>query len=144
MIEAHSEEIEVLQSIFPEEFELISDSPSEPSFKLHLSPSDEEKHVAITLICSLPSLYPDETLPLMSIEIEKGLSHTHVDELMTIATEVATTNLGMPVIFAVAEAIKEWLVDNNVEGQDGSMYAGRFYELVSFHYLFIIVTPIEY
>jgi hypothetical protein len=29
----------------------------------------------------------------------------------------------MPSVFAVAESLREWLVDNNVPGQDGSMYA---------------------
>lgn len=29
----------------------------------------------------------------------------------------------MPCIFVIAEAVKEWLQDNNVAGQDGSMYA---------------------
>lgn len=29
----------------------------------------------------------------------------------------------MPSIYTIAEAIRSWLVDNNVPGQDGSMYA---------------------
>lgn len=29
----------------------------------------------------------------------------------------------MPSIYIIAEAIRAWLQDNNVQGQDGSMYA---------------------
>ena len=42
---------------------------------------------------------------------------------MTLGNEKLAENLGMPSIFATAEAIREWLVENNIEGQDGSMYA---------------------
>ena len=34
------------------------------------------------------------------------------------------SNTGMPAIFAVCEAVREWLADNNVKGlDDASMYA---------------------
>ena len=43
MNQEQQDEIEVLSSIFPDEFELISSSPY--SFKIHLIPSDgKEKH----------------------------------------------------------------------------------------------------
>lgn len=42
-----------------------------------------------------------------------------------VADRVALENLGAPSVFAVAEAVKEWLVDNNIAGQDGSMYSGK-------------------
>jgi hypothetical protein len=29
----------------------------------------------------------------------------------------------MPCIYAIAEAVRSWLQDNNIAGQDGSMYA---------------------
>jgi hypothetical protein len=38
----------------------------------------------------------------------------------------------MPCAFVVAEAVKEWLVENNTEGQDGSMYSGMCYGCVWF------------
>lgn len=123
MCDEHAEEIEVLTSIYPEEFELISESPA-PSFKIHLAPPDvDEVFVAVSLVCELPTTYPDEIAPILSIKIEKGLGDVHADELKALADEIATENIGMPSIFTVAEAVKEWLIDNNVAGQDGSMYS---------------------
>jgi len=41
-----------------------------------------------------------------------------------VAVAEAEANLGMPAVFSVCEAVREWLVENNVKGQDdGSMYA---------------------
>ena len=57
------------------------------------------------------------------IEVQKGLGKKHADELRAIALENAESNIGGPSIFVIAEAIKDWLMDNNNAGQDGSMYA---------------------
>ena len=72
----------------------------------------------------MPPTYPSDTIPIISIQIEKGLSANQSDELKELADRVAQENIGAPSIFAVAEAVKEWLVDNNIAGQDGSMYSG--------------------
>jgi hypothetical protein len=41
-----------------------------------------------------------------------------------LANNEAEANSGMPVIFAVCEAVRSWLADNNVKGlDDASMYA---------------------
>ena len=55
----------------------------------------------------------------------KGLGSSQVDELMEIIGGVLQENIGTPSIFTTAEAVREWLVDNNTPGQDGSMYAGE-------------------
>ena len=77
--------------------------------------------VCIRLVCQYPENYP-EVIPILSIEAVKGLSDGQIRELKSLADQTATENLGMPSIFTIAEALKEWLLDNNVEGQDGSMY----------------------
>lgn len=69
-----------------------------------------------------PAEYPS-VIPLVGIEVEKGLGKKHADELRVIATDHAENNVGGPSIFVIAEAIKDWLMDNNNPGQDGSMYA---------------------
>jgi hypothetical protein len=43
--------------------------------------------------------------------------------LKALALTQAENNIGMAMIFTIAEAIKDWLTDNNTPGQDGSMYA---------------------
>ena len=78
--------------------------------------------VAVALHVEFPTDYPS-VVPIVSIEVEKGLGKKHADELRAIALENAESNVGGPSIFGIAEAIKDWLMDNNNSGQDGSMYA---------------------
>ena len=76
----------------------------------------------MALIIEFPPDYPS-VVPTVEIEVEKGLGKKHADELRLIALENAESNVGCPSIFGIAEAIKDWLMDNNNPGQDGSMYA---------------------
>ena len=124
MNEEQQEEIEALEAIYPDEFTLIDSSP--PGYKIHLVPDpnsdDCDNHVGISLMVKIPLDYPNE-IPSFEIEIEKGLGKKQCDEIMDVARNIATENIGIASTFAVAEAVREWLVDNNVAGQDGSMYA---------------------
>ena len=129
--DAHAEEMEVLTAIYPDEFEYISDG-DRPVFKLHLKPSDDA-YIEIYMLSELPDSYPDEEPPIISIKIKKGLSAIHADELKVIADAIASENIGMPSIFSIAEALKEWLIDNNVAGQDGSMYSGEVFDDILYH-----------
>ena len=80
--------------------------------------------VSAALICEMPSDYPSSCAPIINLEVIKGLSLDRGDELKAVAVKVAEDNVGLPSVFTIAEAIKEWLVDNNIPGQDGSMYSG--------------------
>ncbi len=54
----------------------------------------------------------------------QGLSDDNKKELLAIANAEAESNQGMPAIFAVCEAVRAWLADNNVKGlDDASMHA---------------------
>ena len=89
--------------------------------------ADEEEtanHVMVNLVETIPTNYPEESLPALDIEIIKGLSEDNKNELLVLANNEAESNTGMPAIFAVCEAVREWLADNNVKGlDDASMYA---------------------
>lgn len=123
--EQQLEELEVLTSIYPEECTVISgDAPR--GLKILLVPhpgGPEENHVEISLLVTMPSEYPGSQPPILAIQIEKGLSRKHADELKVIGERAAASDIGMPTIFLVCEALKEWLCDNNAPGQDGSMYS---------------------
>jgi hypothetical protein len=129
LTEDQSDEVEALESIYPDEFELDLTSDSKlPKYRLKLVPDasapEEENHVGATLICTIPSDYPSgDGLPAFEVEPFKGLGKKQCEEIIKIAEESALENQGMASIFTVAEAVREWLVDNNVAGQDGSMYA---------------------
>jgi hypothetical protein len=147
------EEMEVLSSMYPDEFSPVSGKLT--GFKIRLFPnSGDVDHgmpiyltyilrqifrvlhetvvslccvVAVNLVCTLPSEYPVSVSPIFNIEIIKGLSEIHVDELKSVADRIAQENVGSCCVFAVTEAIKEWLIDNNTSGLDGSMYSGKFF-----------------
>jgi hypothetical protein len=124
-VEEQLEEIEALESIFPDCFTLVSNS-SPMEYKIRIMPNsdgDGDNHVIASLVCKIPAEYPDGSIPELSIEPEKGLTKAQVDDLTNVAVSTATENMGSPSIFIVAEAVKDWLVANNIAGQDGSMYA---------------------
>lgn len=122
-IEQQAEEIEVLTSIFLDQFQLISSEPN--TCKIHLFPNADgaDNHVEVYLCVTMNETYPTSTIPDIKIELIKGLSSSQQDELTSVAINAAEENLGFPSVFTVAEMIKEWLLDNNMPGQDGSMYS---------------------
>ena len=119
-------EQEALAAIFDDALEVVS---GEQPFKWAVSiwpeqHSPDENHVGIKLISSIPLDYPEMSLPEFDIEMLKGLTNEHKGELLQMAKEEAEANMGMPVVFAVCEKLREWLADNNVKGMDDiSMYA---------------------
>ncbi|KAL7555797.1 hypothetical protein ACA910_002263 [Epithemia clementina (nom. ined.)] len=98
----------------------------------HASDDDEElqslNHVSIQLHIRLPPHYPgedDADLPKLQVRILKGLAQDpHGVELQALAEEEASANRGLPSIYAVAEKLREWLVEHNRPGlDDTSAYA---------------------
>lgn len=121
-MDAQCEELEVLLSIYPDKYELLTSEPLK-KVKINLKPQENESFVEIDFIAELPINYPLETIPLIDIVCIKGLSKKHCDELKTLSENIAQENIGMPSIFTICEGLKDWLLDNNHPGQDGSMYS---------------------
>lgn len=71
----------------------------------------------------MPQGYPAERPLLLTCESIKGLSDSHLEELASAGRKAADESAGMPCIFTVAEAVREWLQANNLQGLDGSMYS---------------------
>ena len=136
MSEQHREEqemeAEALEAIFDTAFEIrSSEQPFAWAVKLmpvdcggDLNEEEKSNHVMIKLIARIPLEYPEETLPQFDLEILKGLSEDNKKEILQLANQEAEANAGMPSIFAVCEAVRSWLEDNNVKGlDDASMHA---------------------
>jgi len=119
-----ADELEALCAIYPDEFETVSTEPL--VLKVHLTPfsgdNTQENHVGVTLVCEIPEAYP-EVVPILCIEVDKGLGKKHKEELTELVNTRAQDNMGMPMVYVLAELVREWLIDNNIPGQDGSMYA---------------------
>lgn len=132
-LEEQEMEAEALAAIFDTAFEIRS-SVQPFVWAVKLVPvdcgdgdTDEEEaknHIMVKLVAHIPLDYPEGTLPRLDLEILKGLSQDNKDELLRLANDEAEANAGMPAIFAVCEAVRSWLADNNVKGlDDASMHA---------------------
>ena len=123
-LEERADEIEVLQSIYADEFEWTLE-PTE--FKILLAPPSEGEdaegvHVTASLLVTHPEEYPSAVCPQFIVSRIKGLSSKQCEEMLELANQTSEEGLGGPTVFSVCEALKEWLADNNVPGQDDSMY----------------------
>ena len=128
-------EAEALEAIFDTHFSILSPSSSDnttsqwtvaiyPETASDESELEELNHVACRLRVTLPADYPESSVPELKVELVKGLAEEHQSVLLQMAQEEAQANLGVPSIFAVAERLREWLVENNVKGLDDvSMHA---------------------
>jgi hypothetical protein len=132
LCEEQEMEAEALAAIFDDCLEIISSTqPFEWAVDLYpeqLATDEEDEdapqnHVGVKVVAKIPLTYPDESLPEFSIKVLKGLTEEHEQELMELANEEAENNRGMPVMYAVCERLREWLLENNEKGMDDrSMY----------------------
>eukprot|EP00560_Eucampia_antarctica_P001569 CAMPEP_0197831548 /NCGR_PEP_ID=MMETSP1437-20131217/10754_1 /TAXON_ID=49252 ORGANISM="Eucampia antarctica, Strain CCMP1452" /NCGR_SAMPLE_ID=MMETSP1437 /ASSEMBLY_ACC=CAM_ASM_001096 /LENGTH=299 /DNA_ID=CAMNT_0043434505 /DNA_START=179 /DNA_END=1075 /DNA_ORIENTATION=+ len=130
-MEEQEMEAEALEAIFDTSFEVISSiQPFEWSLKvvpIDCGDDEEEEnaqnHVAVKLMATIPKDYP-ESLPQLDIIVLKGLAEEQRQTVLRIANDESKSNEGMPAIYAICEAVRTWLGDNNVKGlDDGSMHA---------------------
>jgi len=121
-------ELEALESIFMEDYRLVeAEMPRKVGVKLVPVPGEDalgsaENAVAIEVLFTLPEKYP-EVLPEMEVHPLKGLTEKSCEHLLELAKEESEANAGMPMIFTVAERLKDWLVENNRDHTDQSMHA---------------------
>jgi hypothetical protein len=113
--------VEALEAIYPEEFSL-SLTGDVPVYTIKLVPDPsaepEENHVSVALVCLIPASYPDaDTLPVLTIEVLKGLSKRQADEIKEAADACAAENVGMASIFTVAECVREVRAPRNLVPQ---------------------------
>lgn len=123
-------EAQALEAIFDYNFKIIDsniwsiDIYPEQTDEYGNDTSNAVNHVACKLIVTLPIDYPEISLPIINIEIIKGLSNEHIIELINLAIIESKANENLPSIFAITENIREWLIDNNIIGLDDmSMHA---------------------
>ncbi|WVQ68557.1 uncharacterized protein L199_006766 [Kwoniella botswanensis] len=103
------EEFEVLESIFPDELEKLSDT----SVSIRIEPEEQSisNPIALQLIINYPETYPD-AIPIISleeIEDEDGLREGEEDVVLDNLKEVAEESIGMAMTFTIASAAKEAL-----------------------------------
>ncbi|KAI9028873.1 ubiquitin-conjugating enzyme/RWD-like protein [Phycomyces nitens] len=106
-IEEQQNELEALESIYPEEFEAIS----EKEFRITIQPDEEDEETACTVALHVKYTpkYPDE-LPEYNVEVLDGdLPESYLERIDLALKEAGEDSLGMAMIFTLASIIKEEL-----------------------------------
>ncbi|CAH0488367.1 unnamed protein product [Peronospora farinosa] len=112
-------EVEALESIYMDDFIKLSDEPL--TYQVHVVPNQdgENNFVALLLKAVIPETYPDVE-PKLEIVVKKGLIDSQVKEIKQLLDQQVQENMGMAMIYTLSEAVREYLVENNREGNDGS------------------------
>ncbi len=118
-------EAESLECILMDDLEVLS-ATIPRQYKVRVLPyvnGEGENHVGVQASFSIPPTYPDVPAEI-SVEAEKGLSSGQCEALERVVAEKAVENVGMPMVYLLVDAIREWLVEHNVAGdKHGSMHA---------------------
>ncbi|CAI5727880.1 hypothetical protein KXD40_005709 [Peronospora effusa] len=112
-------EVEALESIYMDDFIKLSDEPL--TYQVHVVPNQdgENNFVALLLKAEIPETYPDVE-PKIEIVVKKGLIDSQVKEIKQLLDQQVQENMGMAMMYTLSEAVREYLVENNREGNDGS------------------------
>ena len=120
-------EVEALQAIYQSDFVAEGNSGTVPvrTFSLRLEPEiggdAKTNHVCISLSVRYPPRYP-ESPPELDLRVEKGLDSSQMAELRVVMDACAEENAGTPLVYAVAERLREWLQEHNEPAGEGSAY----------------------
>ncbi|EGZ20788.1 hypothetical protein PHYSODRAFT_313308 [Phytophthora sojae] len=112
-------EVEALEAIYMDDFTKLSDEPL--TYQVHVVPNQdgENNFVALLLKAEIPETYPDVE-PKIEVVVKKGLADSQVKEIKQLLAQQVEENMGMAMMYTLSEAVREYLVENNREGNDGS------------------------
>ncbi|KAL7637480.1 UNVERIFIED_CONTAM: hypothetical protein RMT77_012208 [Armadillidium vulgare] len=116
--EEQSNEIEALDSIYPNEFQILEQEPLH-KFKIVVKSEDYEESTdegigaAVDLIFEYTPSYPDEP-PLLEINPLHNLDDDDIEILRNRLQEQCSENLGMVMVFTLVSFTLEWL-NNKIE-----------------------------
>ena len=113
--EEQKDEIEALECIFVDEYELLSENPIK--FEIHLKADwdeEESNFVELKLIIEFQEEYP-EVVPKFQIKnmSEDRISNNELYECENLFRHSAEEMLGEPMIYEITEKLKEYLIEKN-------------------------------
>ncbi|KAG0262979.1 RWD domain-containing protein 1 [Mortierella polycephala] len=116
--EEQTNELEALQSIYPDEYEEISTDPAEFSILIEPEEQDDENIYNMKLHVKYTATYPD-TLPEFSIEmLDEELDQEDSDTILCKVTEAAEEAIGMGMVFSMASTAKDTLSEIIINNKD--------------------------
>ncbi|KAG7393414.1 hypothetical protein PHYPSEUDO_009618 [Phytophthora pseudosyringae] len=124
-------EVEALEAIYMDDFTKLSDKPL--TYQVLVVPNQDGENnfgalgcrccgfaiVALVLKAEIPETYPDVE-PKIEVVVKKGLADSQVKEIKQVLAQQVEENMGMAMMYTLSEAVREYLVENNREGNDGS------------------------
>ncbi|CAG02777.1 unnamed protein product [Tetraodon nigroviridis] len=126
--EEQRNELEAIESIYPESFTVLSDDPTSFTITVTSDPGDSGETVEATIKFTYVEKYPDEP-PLWEIHSQENLEERDAQDILTLLQQQVEENLGMVMIFTLVTAVQEKLneivdVMKNEEKTEGGE-AGR-------------------
>ncbi|KAI8349104.1 ubiquitin-conjugating enzyme/RWD-like protein [Mortierella sp. GBAus27b] len=109
--EEQANELEALQSIYPDEYEEISNDPGEFTIRIEPEEQGSDENYILKLHVKYSETYP-EVLPEFSIEAEGDeLDQEDFDAILKRVTETAEESLGMSMVFSMVSTAKDTLTE---------------------------------
>ncbi|XP_029959412.1 RWD domain-containing protein 1 isoform X2 [Salarias fasciatus] len=106
--EEQRNELEALQSIYPDSFTVLSENPSCFTITVTSDAGQDGEIVETTLRFTYTEEYPDQA-PLYEIQSQENLEDGDMQEVLTLLQQQAEENLGMVMIFTLVTAVQEKL-----------------------------------
>ncbi|XP_019864259.1 PREDICTED: uncharacterized protein LOC105316566 [Amphimedon queenslandica] len=110
-----SEEIELLQNVYFDDLQVVSDENS--SLLFHITPSTCDDKDTQFVYCDLTFIIDNKNYPGVSPNIavtkSRGLSDAHIESIVEGLSHLSFKNLGSPMIYDLVEYVRDCLTDNN-------------------------------
>ncbi|XP_066558792.1 RWD domain-containing protein 1 [Amia ocellicauda] len=106
--EEQRNELEALESIYPDSFTVLSEIPASFTITMTSDPGEDDETVQTTLKFTYVEKYPDEP-PLYEIFSQENLEDSDVTSILALLEQQAEENQGMVMIFTLVTAVQEKL-----------------------------------
>jgi len=111
-------EMEALQSIYPDELEIIEEEP-QWSFKINIESQDPERFPDFAMSSELQFTYTPEypdSAPLMEVSDYENMDDMELQQLIDLMAATAEENLGMAMVFTIITSVQEHLTESMERG----------------------------
>lgn len=106
--EEQRNELEALESIYPDSFTVLSDTPVSFTITVTSDPGEDDETVESTVKFTYVEKYPDEA-PLYEIVSQENIEDEDARAIISCLDQQVEENLGMVMIFTLVSAIQEKL-----------------------------------
>ena len=108
------EEIEALEVIFPDEMTILTNRPWNMEIIINANSEPTENFLKMLLILEIPHDYPNN-IPFLRLKnlSPEFLNNANLDEYETAARALARENIGVQMIFMVADFLRGLIADIN-------------------------------